>query len=275
MPIIGIDHVMLAAGDLDAARGEFRTSLDRPSRPGSRHPGWGTANAVVRFADTYLELITVLDRDVALSRPAGRRMVDVIDAGGGWVAPVLAATDLDDTCRTLRGQGVEVAEPIDGESVRPDGRRRRWRIGAHGDEFRTGRLPSMIEYLDPWPEDDPDPAELTRNGIQGLAGVEIAVPDLRTRTEEYAALLGAAPERTGRTAAWTLPDGRGLRLVAPGRRGDPVDVHLDRFGPGLFQVDVATEAPESDLDTRFIAGARLRLVGPIHPTVHASGGTRS
>jgi len=177
-----------------------------------------------------------------------------------------------------------VAAPIDGESVRPGGRRRRWRIGAHGTEFRTGRLPSMIEYLDPWPEDDPDPAELTRNGIRGLAGVVIAVPGLRHPAAEYAALLGAAPRRTGRTADWTLPDGRGLRLVAPGRPDDPVGRHLDRLGPGLFQVDLAVEAPErlrvasTGADPVLdLAGARLRLVDAAQtdPTVHVSGGTRS
>nr|BFE70698.1 hypothetical protein GCM10020092_039990 [Actinoplanes digitatis] len=224
MPIIGIDHVMLATGDLDAARDAFQACLGRPVRPGSRHPGWGTANAVLRFADTYLELITVFDREAARSRPAGRRLADVIDAGGGWAAPVLAAADLDGTCRALRGRGIELAAPIDGESVRPDGRRRRWRIGAHGEEFRTGRLPSMIEYLDPWPEDDPDPAELTRNGIRGLAGVEIAVadlpsPDRRVRRPARHAAADRGPQRQLDAARRPPPaPGHARPVRRPGRR---------------------------------------------------------
>ncbi|WP_405095688.1 VOC family protein [Micromonospora sp. NBC_01412] len=243
MPITGVDHVMLAVPDLDAARAAFTACFDRPSRPGSRHPGWGTTNAVLRFADSYLELITVVDRAEAAGRPASRRMTDVIDAGGGWVSAVLAAEDLPSTCAALAGRGIPVSPPIGGESVRPDGRRRRWRVGAHGEEFRTGRLPSLIEYLDPWPEAAPDPAELRRGGVHGLAGVDIAVTDIDAAAAEYGVLFGGPPRRGERSAEWTLPDGRTLRLLAPAGPGDPVAAHLDRLGPGLCAVALAVDSP--------------------------------
>jgi hypothetical protein len=257
MTITGIDHVMLAVPDLDAGRAALGARFDREIRPGSRHPGWGTANAVLRFPDSYVELITIVDRDEAAQRPAGRRITAVADAGGGWVAAVLAGTDLAETCAMLGRHGVPVGEPIDGESVRPGGRRRRWRIGAHGETFGAGRLPSMIEYLDPWPEEDPDPQELCRGGIRGVAGVDIAVTDLARRTAEYSLLLDAPPRRGERTATWTLPDGRHLRLVAPESGTDPVALHLDRVGPGLCAVALAADSPARVRDSLRTQGVRV------------------
>ncbi|MEV5820314.1 VOC family protein [Micromonospora haikouensis] len=273
MPITGVDHVMLAVPDLDAARAAFTACFDRPSRPGSRHPGWGTTNAVLRFADSYLELITVVDRAEAAGRPASRRMTGVSDAGGGWVSAVLAAEDLPATCAALADRGVPVSPPLDGVSVRPDGRRRRWRVGAHGEEFRTGRLPSLIEYLDPWPEADPDPAELRRGGVHGVAGVDIAVTDLPAAAAEYAVLLGGPPALGDRSATWTLPDGRVLRLLAPAGSatpagsvgpvcaGDPVAAHLDRLGPGLCAVALAVDSPAA------VAAAVAGRGGAVRPGV--------
>ncbi|MDI5942323.1 hypothetical protein QLR68_30250, partial [Micromonospora sp. DH15] len=94
-----------------------------------------------------------------------------------------------------------------------------------------------------------------RGGVHGVAGVDIAVPARPAAAAEYAVLLGGPPALGDRSATWTLPDGRVLRLLAPAGSatpagsvgpagvGDPVVAHLDRLGPGLCAVALAVDSP--------------------------------
>ncbi len=53
----GIDHLVLAVRDLDAARA-FYAGLGFQLTPVARHP-WGTWNSLVQFDGVFLELLTV------------------------------------------------------------------------------------------------------------------------------------------------------------------------------------------------------------------------
>jgi hypothetical protein len=55
----GIDHLVIAVRDLEAARRTFE-GLGFTVAPIARHP-FGTANAVVQFGGSYLELVSVYD----------------------------------------------------------------------------------------------------------------------------------------------------------------------------------------------------------------------
>lgn len=55
----GIDHLVIAVRDLDAARRSFER-LGFTVAPSARHP-FGTANAVVQFGSSYLELVSIHD----------------------------------------------------------------------------------------------------------------------------------------------------------------------------------------------------------------------
>jgi catechol 2,3-dioxygenase-like lactoylglutathione lyase family enzyme len=55
----GIDHLIIAVRDLEAARRTFE-GLGFTVAPIARHP-FGTANAVIQFAGSYLELVSVYD----------------------------------------------------------------------------------------------------------------------------------------------------------------------------------------------------------------------
>ena len=71
--IRGIDHLVIACADPDAAATELESNLGLTAAGGGRHQGLGTFNRIVWLADgSYLELIGVEDREAA-SRTPGRR----------------------------------------------------------------------------------------------------------------------------------------------------------------------------------------------------------
>ena len=218
MPITGIDHIMLAVGDLTAAADELASSMGLLADRHAVHPDFGTANRVTRVPGLYLELITVTDREMAAGWHVGQRMVEVLADGGGLLAFVLGARDLVATVDELTATGLPIDEPFGGSGVRDDGSTiRSFWIAGHGEEFRAGRLPSLIEYGQPG-EDDPVPATLGYR-LRGLARVDVAVSDLDDGIDRYTTLFGTAPVRGADlvldvpTAEFTLPDRRTVRLI--------------------------------------------------------------
>ena len=131
--LTGIDHIAIAVRDLDAAVGELRERAGIEAGGGGIHPGAGTANRLAWFGDTYLELISVADRTVAVAGFLGGPTVRVLDEdGGGFVTFVLASDDLDADVARLRAAGSTMGEPFPGERRRPDGRVVRWRLARAG-----------------------------------------------------------------------------------------------------------------------------------------------
>lgn len=85
--IRGIDHLVIACADPDAAATELESDLGLTAGGGGRHEGSGTFNRIVWLADaSYLELIGVEDRDAALRSPVGAAVVATLDAHGGGLA---------------------------------------------------------------------------------------------------------------------------------------------------------------------------------------------
>jgi catechol 2,3-dioxygenase-like lactoylglutathione lyase family enzyme len=221
MPITGIDHIMIAVPDLAAAAGDLAAATGLRADRHAVHPTFGTANRVTRVPGLYLELITVVDRELAGGFHVGQRMAEVIADDGGPLAFVLGTRDLVATVDELTATGLPIDEPFGGSGVRDDGSTiRSFWIAGHGEEFRTGRLPSLIEYGQPG-EDDPVPDDLGYR-LHGLARVDVAVSDLDDGIDRYATLFGRAPARgvdrvlDVPTAEFTLPDRRAVRLIGPG-----------------------------------------------------------
>ena len=67
-----LDHVLIAAADLDAVARQIETEHGLASAAGGRHPGWGTANRIVPLGATYLELVAVVDEAEASQSAFGR-----------------------------------------------------------------------------------------------------------------------------------------------------------------------------------------------------------
>jgi hypothetical protein len=221
MPITGIDHVMLAVPDLAAAAAGLTAALGLVPNRRAAHPDFGTANRVLRVPGLYLELITIVDGEIARKWHVGRRMTEVLADGGGPLAFVLGARDMVATVDELTAAGLPVDPPYEASGVRDDGTTiRTFRLAGYGEEFRTGRLPSLVEYGQP-AEDDPVPGDLGYT-LRGLVRVDVAVADFEDGIGRYSTLFGTAPAvgfdpvLDAPTAEFSLPDGRIVRLAGPG-----------------------------------------------------------
>ncbi|HEY6569195.1 MAG TPA: VOC family protein, partial [Candidatus Limnocylindrales bacterium] len=129
--LLGIDHLVIAVRDPDAAAAALERDLGIAFNGGGRHAAWGTFNRLAFFGDTYLELIAVFDRRLAGS-PTGsavaRASLAVLDAGGeGLASFALASDDIGGDVARLRASGSSIGPPIEGSRARPDGEVVRWR----------------------------------------------------------------------------------------------------------------------------------------------------
>ena len=78
--LLGIDHLVIAVADPEAAAAELEAELGLAATGGGRHAA-GTHNRLVFLGDAYLELIGVWDRALALGHPIGAAVVRALDAG--------------------------------------------------------------------------------------------------------------------------------------------------------------------------------------------------
>lgn len=121
--IRGIDHLVIACADPDAAAAELEARLGLEATGGGHHPGGGTRNRIAWLADgSYLELIGVDDPDLARQSPVGAAALAVLESGGGGLATYALADDnLELTAGALRAAGAPLGEPGHGRRERGDG----------------------------------------------------------------------------------------------------------------------------------------------------------
>ena len=141
--MIELDHVLIAAADLNAVGREFDAHYGLSSAAGGRHPGWGTANRIVPLGDTYLELVAVVAPDEAAGSHFGR-----------WVAAAPSGRPLGWAVRTqkldlIAGRlGLAVTT---GSRRRDDGLLLRWRLAGMEQAIADPALPFFIEWGDGTP----------------------------------------------------------------------------------------------------------------------------
>ena len=162
-----IDHVIYAVEDLDVAAGRFCADFGLGSIAGGRHPQWGTANRIVPLGRDYVELVTVVDRDVAAASDFGRPVLDAIAKGQrlvGWAAQT------DDLQAIAHRLGLEVQR---GSRTRPDGSVLAWRLAGLAPALAGGALPFFIEW-DVAPELHPGAAHAKHDaGPVGISSIEV------------------------------------------------------------------------------------------------------
>lgn len=177
--LTGIDHLVIATTDPDAAVDRLEREAGLAPGGGGRHEALGTFNRLVWLGDSYLELIGVFDPALAATSWIGRPTMAALAAGGGLATWACASDDLDDDVTRLRASGAGWVGPIDGERRRADGRVVRWRL-AHPAEPGPG-TPFLIEHDltgAEWTVDDR--AERARavhpiGGRVSLVGLEVPV----------------------------------------------------------------------------------------------------
>ena len=146
--IRGIDHLVIACGDPNAAAAELEASLGLSCTGGGRHEGIGTLNRIAWLADdSYLELIGVEDRDLALRHPVGAAVVATLDATGGGLATYALRDDgLEATVGGLQGAGSSIGPVQHGSRRRDDEELVEWWAAFPEGPLGPDAPPFLIEH---------------------------------------------------------------------------------------------------------------------------------
>ena len=144
--IRGIDHLVIACADPDAAATELESALGLTAAGGGRHEGMGTFNRIVWLADgSYLELIGVEDREAALGTPVGAAVVATLDAHGGGLATwALRDDELEVTVNGLP-EG-SFGPVVHGSRKRPDGELVEWWAAFPQAPLAPAGVPFLIQH---------------------------------------------------------------------------------------------------------------------------------
>lgn len=254
--LTGIDHIVIAVPDLDAATWSYE-ALGFTVVPGGRHPV-GTHNALIAFADgAYIELIAFYEKNTQ------HKWWEPLQRGGGLVDFCMQTDDLMADTRAFRAAGVDIDDPSPLSRVRPDGYKLEWVLsiprGSH-----KGVAPFLIQ--DGTPREERVPRRHRHaNGVTGIDAVTVAVDDPATVGGWYARALG----RPGRDVRRDDLDGAGvafrigphtLEFVAPRSPTGPLRDWLDVRGASPFAATLRTSGAAGALDAGRTVGARLSLV---------------
>jgi catechol 2,3-dioxygenase-like lactoylglutathione lyase family enzyme len=199
-----LDHLVIAVRDLAVATDNYvRLFGRRPSWRG-RHPVYGTANALFRLDNTYIELLAP-DHDPAFAKlkpdkhPAWRRaLVDHLDtAGEGLYALALGTDDIDAAVAAARAAGLEVADPLAGDGVDlQSGARREWRNARIAPESTRGVRAFFIQHGSP-PDALPPAKSIVAGGaVTGVDHVVVTSSHLDATLAVWRDALGVDLRRT-------------------------------------------------------------------------------
>lgn len=164
-----IDHVLIAVADFSEAARRFRDEHGLTAVEGGRHTGWATANWIVPLGDGYLELVGVVEPEIAATNPFGRRALAAIADGGGPFAWCVEPSDFDATVARL---DLDVTA---GSRVRPDGVTLAWRTAGRDLALEDPSRPFFIAWELPSRDEHPGRARAAHAvAPSGIAWVELS-----------------------------------------------------------------------------------------------------
>jgi Glyoxalase-like domain len=195
--VTGIDHLVIAVPDLDAAAHELEQRVGLSISGGGRHEGSGTANRIAFLADgSYLELIAVDDRDAAAASPVGAAAIRQLDRRGPGLATFALAEDhLQDTTANLVANGSSLGDVRPGSRRRPDGELVEW-SSAFPAELGLDSPPFLIQHAHAGAEWGPEAVAERRAFAHPigspviLARLDIATPEPPSLAARYLRDLG-------------------------------------------------------------------------------------
>ncbi len=107
----GVDHVVIAVKDLDAAVGRYETIYGTNVSDRSEAPAAGMAMAFFRFGESYIELVSATGDQ----GPIAKRLAE---QGEGVHLVAMKVDDIEATLSRLRDAGIRlVGDPGAGNSV--------------------------------------------------------------------------------------------------------------------------------------------------------------
>ena len=107
----GVDHVVVAVKDLEAAIKQYETLYGVPVSDRGEPPGAGFKNAHFRFGETFIELISPLSEE----GPVARRLAQ---SGDGAYLVAMRVDNLERAVAELRERGVRLlGDPGPGKPV--------------------------------------------------------------------------------------------------------------------------------------------------------------
>ena len=196
-PILhGLDHVVVAVRDLEAAVATYRTLLGRTPAWRAEAHGGGATIAIFALANVAVELMAPAGRG-----PAADRLTAVLDAQGEGLASLAFATgDIDRAHRRLARLGLEPEPIAEGVSVEAGtGARRPWRR-TRAATARTHGVRLFVLQQAPLPPSSPLAPEPA--AVSGLDHVVIRTPDPERATALYGARLALDMRLDRSNEAW-------------------------------------------------------------------------
>lgn len=141
-----LDHVIVGVRDLEAATKTFSSLLGRAPSWRGTHPGMGTANALFRLDNTYLELLGSTGEGGTASMLRARLDSD----GEGLIGMAFGTDDAEACARELRARGLSPTDPLPGTGRDPERpHERAWKNVILPPNESRGPLIFAIEHLSP------------------------------------------------------------------------------------------------------------------------------
>ncbi|MDE2858162.1 MAG: VOC family protein [Chloroflexota bacterium] len=254
--ILGIDHIVIAARELNAAMETYR-GLGFSVVYGGAHP-YGSHNALIGFEDgSYIELLGFYEES-----PAHPWWELLHERGGGLIDFCLATDDIRADLAAIRAQGVEAGDLTEGGRRRPDGYEVKWINNKVGGEFQ-GIMPFIIEDVSPRAQRLP--RETTQaNGATGIHCLSLATED----AGRYGAIMGAVLGQEGQAFRDDELGASGIRFelgshfleyLSPSELESPLRAHLARDLPAPYRVSFKTRGPSASFGPEQTEGVRIEL----------------
>ena len=198
-----LDHLSYAAGPdgLGATAQRLGSALGAGFRDGGLHPRFGTRNFVLPLANgVYVEVVAALDHPAADKAPFGQAVKARTEAGGGWLAWVVAVDDIA-PIETRLGRAA-----VDGHRRRPDGVDLTWRQMGVLDLLDDPALPFFIQWTS-------DPALHPSAAVDGSPGPGITRVEVCGDAAKVGDWLGEPVARAEFQIDWVSDGDPGLAAV--------------------------------------------------------------
>jgi catechol 2,3-dioxygenase-like lactoylglutathione lyase family enzyme len=196
----GLDHIVHAVRDLDAAAALYRR-LGFTVGARNRHP-WGTHNYIVQLPDFFIELLTLAEPDKlgsdGFSILFGAYTRDFLTRQEGLSLLILESRDAGADEATFRAARVAASEVMrfEREAKRPDGAAVKVGFSL---AFAEDRLAPDIHFAtcqQHYPENFWNPAfQKHANGVEAVAGVVLVADDPASHRDFLLAFTGAQSAR--------------------------------------------------------------------------------